>query len=849
VLVFHLTGRGLGVTGVVIARRNIAHALHVLSTQRTERDMGNPPPKPERDHDAEHAALPGRPCWHERAAVGVLFVPGIGVQPRGNTLAEFGGPLVKWLEDWYAGLHDQWVANGVGFKGIEGWLDGLKRHDPRQLDALRSLLDRAPPRGADAGKADPAAVKENVGETLAVAVRLSQATGGQPSGDAPPHARLEWTHLRLDGTTTQTAWLLAEAWWSETFAPPSFRDLARLVLGVLPYTIGSHLGVRVHRAWGRWRQDWSLGRLAVLLGRFGALLLGQFASLAALPLLALLLLVGLLPIPRVREGLGRLQQRMAAVLGDSYVLVVRPMQTAAIVGRVRHDLAWLADRCNQVAVVAHSQGGAVLNEVLRQEFAEGAAGLLPPQAPSPARAVAPVIADGVGHDSTGTAGCAGRLRLVLTFGSGLRKLHEVRWLLGPGRSFRWSSFLTLFYLVFFVVGALAVGGVVTGRDEAGTMGGAMVWFVIGSALLAGGLFDLVAKPPHGELEWWIDHLGRTGIRWRDYAASADPVPNGALIDEHQEFPEHMTVHNRGSLLRDHTTYWANQDEFIADVVGCLAGLDPSVAADFQDCQERFAFARRRRRWRVGWLIGCRWIAILAVAAALIRGRAQWLSRVAPALDQVPRLVGIEAHPPSIDMADLADVLRPVALVLAAYVVAVWAWRRLDRVETARLLARQLPDITAWIFEFSVVGLVCVGGWAAAPALWSASVHVIDAPAGVFLLGGVFWVVSSLWDRSQRRLGVYPPAPPKTKTSLMEEFAQELNEPPASTMAGFVGQCALGLVVLFIIGSIAAAAIGWLWGLVVVAALVTLTSAIAVVGVRRGRARVADQHGRRGASSD
>lgn len=34
----------------------------------------------------------------QRATVGVLFVHGIGAQPRGKTLAEFAGPLVAWLQ-------------------------------------------------------------------------------------------------------------------------------------------------------------------------------------------------------------------------------------------------------------------------------------------------------------------------------------------------------------------------------------------------------------------------------------------------------------------------------------------------------------------------------------------------------------------------------------------------------------------------------------------------------------------------------------------------------------------------------------------------------------------------------
>ena len=45
----------------------------------------------------------------QRATVGVLFVHGIGAQPRGKTLAEFAGPVVTWLQGWYDGLHACWA--------------------------------------------------------------------------------------------------------------------------------------------------------------------------------------------------------------------------------------------------------------------------------------------------------------------------------------------------------------------------------------------------------------------------------------------------------------------------------------------------------------------------------------------------------------------------------------------------------------------------------------------------------------------------------------------------------------------------------------------------------------------
>jgi len=674
-----------------------------------------------------------------RATVGVLFVHGIGTQPRGRTLAEFAGPLVTWLQGWYDGLHARWVGEKVRFQDVATWLDAVRLPDPRRDDAVRSLLDRTPPRQPGETPADLADISQRVGDTLAVAVRLTGATGGQAAENEPSHVRLELVHVHLDeqATTTRTAWLLAEAWWAETFAPPSFGDLARWGLGVLPRTIGSHLGVRVHRAAGRWRDERSAWSLAVLLGRFGVLLLGLFASLPALALLGLMLLVGLLPIPSLRNGLRRLQQRISASLGDSYVLVTRPVEAAAIVGRVRRDLAWLAEQCDQVVVVAHSQGGAVLNEVLRQELAAGDRGLLgPPDDPDSPVATHPAQER------------RGRLRLLLTFGSGLRKLDELRRLLGPGVSLRRSALLTLAGLVVFTLSVLAIAVEATGPNLDTTVGVLAVYAIVGGVLLVAGLADLIADPSPGELRWWIGIFKQTGVRWRDYAASADPVPNGALLDEQCPFPEHRTVHNRGSLLRDHTTYWTNRDEFVVEVVRCLAELDPLVAPDLAGHDEDFAFARRRRRWRVAWLTGARWVAVAGIMAALVHKWAQWLPLAGQVPGHLAASAGIGTRPDTVELDETAIALWPAAAILAAYLLVGMFWRTLDRAETDRLLARRRPVAQAAEFGF-VLGLdvlVLVAVWAAAPVIFS---------------GWLSWAVVVgqlvLWFATQTRMRAYAPS--------------------------------------------------------------------------------------------
>jgi hypothetical protein len=263
-----------------------------------------------------------------------------------------------------------------------------------------------------------------------------------------------------------------------------------------------------------------------------------------------------------------------------------------------------------------------------------------------------------------------------------------------------------------------------------------------------GLADLIADPSPGELRWWIGIFKQTGVRWRDYAASADPVPNGALLDEQCPFPEHRTVHNRGSLLRDHTTYWTNRDEFVVEVVRCLAELDPLVAPDLAGHDEDFAFARRRRRWRVAWLTGARWVAVAGIMAALVHKWAQWLPLAGQVPGHLAASAGIGTRPDTVELDETAIALWPAAAVLAAYLLVGLFWRTLDRAETDRLLARRRPVAQAAEFGF-VLGLdvlVLVAVWAAAPAIFS---------------GWLAWAVVVgqlvLWFATQTRMRAYAPS--------------------------------------------------------------------------------------------
>ena len=100
----------------------------------------------------------------------------------------------------------------------------------------------------------------------------------------------------------------------------------------------------------------------------GLMAVAAMASvLLSLVLLALAVLEKL-PIPRIDKAVRWVAVKISAVLGDSYMLAHCPKQFAAMCTQVARDLRWLQDRCEKVAVVAHSQGAAIAHQVLKDDI-------------------------------------------------------------------------------------------------------------------------------------------------------------------------------------------------------------------------------------------------------------------------------------------------------------------------------------------------------------------------------------------------------------------------------------------------------------------------------------------------
>ena len=238
---------------------------------------------------------------------------------------------------------------------------------------------------------------------------------------------------------------------------------------------------------------------------------------------------------------------LAASLGDVYVILATHLDRAAIRDQILRDHTWLKDRCDTTVVVAHSAGSALTHQLIRDDRMTGVTTYITlGEAIWRMRWMAKLSAKGawrmlgIGLAVTGTALIAGGWAVLAL---------EL-----AGSSERWGALALALGVVLHAVSAY------------------VVW--MGS--------DTKAE----RLEA-IDVLGNKGITWRDYVASSDPVPAGALTERaHATRPagrrartadqSHYTpvgVRNRRSILRDHTSYAGNLEGFVAGLGIDLVNAD------------------------------------------------------------------------------------------------------------------------------------------------------------------------------------------------------------------------------------------------------------------------------------
>ena len=490
--------------------------------------------------------------------------------------------------------------------------------------------------------------------------------------------------VRLSAGDHTERWLLREGLWAGAFPAPSYRELLSWSVRALPWSIVTHFGGRYWQAVDRaarnsqafkpvsnsqLKHPWyrASTALATAIRRFIVTLAPRveavfllFVALALTPvlitLLGLTLLLGLAPIPQIRNLVLSIQSKLTATVGDSFAFVESPIRAALIRECILDGLKRLKPLCEHTVVVAHSQGAAVVLDAL------GA--LEPSDEEIEKEAVRHLVPD-----------------TLITFGAGTNQLASQKVLAdrmptmekNPVRGAVWAILGTaglllslygrktvkdilwagVFVLSFFIIqhllflwrhagsspleAALWKQEPDKNREDSGdpwkdkylTFAVATVQIVLVCASVY--FFDDVL--PLGSVGWLFVALfslfssikfilssdGKKIIqapvsrpvglrRWIDLYASADLVPNGPTRTVEGEH-DSKRIWNLHSLFADHTAYWNNRDGFVLRVARACAETAGSPWT--HQLPHDSDFIDKRAAWRVGFLRVARWSSGLA----------------------------------------------------------------------------------------------------------------------------------------------------------------------------------------------------------------------------------------------
>jgi hypothetical protein len=641
-------------------------------------------------------------------SVGVLFVHGIGTQARGRTLADWGGVVISWI--------DRWLR--VGEQG-------------RIADAQCQITVREAMLTADAAS-------------------------------EPPHAIVE---LRCAGQQRRTM-IFAESWWAETVLPPTYGELVRWSLLVVPWTLASHFFSRLRA---------SSGKPAALLWHFVTMLVALLAMPALLAVLAVVLILGLIPIAQVREIAVAIQRTLATTIGDSFALLHNDIQRAAIVARVERDLRWMAGTCNEIVVVAHSQGAAVAHMALNKSTGDGPKITLVTFGAGIARLLEAeqLMRGDIQRKAVPWLICLGGTLVAIGLWGSLPAFWELRWQFAQAG----AIYIGGIALVYIVMSAMeTLFGVTPPKWVQLLVMPAFIpmlvvmWRLFDRSPLVFSLIGAQYAIGAG-FAWNTDSSSSRTVEanvssWLDFHASRDPVSNGPLFGPEGD-KRSVEVWNQRSIVADHTTYWTSLDDFVAQVA-CLVTAKAGVTLDRDpDDQLRLEKARARRRWRTAWLAGVR-MAVLASPLLIVgsRGLSSAFSATdSGALFQLQRstteavadlisdvtpdfVKGRVSNPPAAFPTSPA-VLSSSSLILlllvtgGALLLVTWRWRVWDRAETARLFQRKdvaLLEPQFVVFLLTTAAIVELVAFAAAG--WLAGLRSAH-PSMLKALGGQLMIPAAL----------------------------------------------------------------------------------------------------------
>lgn len=489
-----------------------------------------------------------------RPRIGILFVHGMGEQARGDTLTQMGDAVSEWIRRAVQGNED---------------IDFSIRHA-----ILRS------------GDHGPSEDEVSLGATAHVTIRIAD---------------------RRDASRTQE-WLLAESWWADVFRPATFGETATWAIAVGPSVITGQLVNLVRRVVFEDR-SWLHGNLVSLALLLPRLIVATILTMVALAAAALLtplaiglFLLSLVPIPFISGFAKGVAASLAGSFGDLLVLVRSPIRFAAMAERVKQDIDAVGRQCDDMFVVAHSQGSAVAWHAIR-------------------RVASARIATGAATPST--------LSRFVSFGQALRKLKALYLFSTSGEPWRTvatvlAGLITLLLLgVAWFLGAALVTALTGGMpDPASAI--TVTYLLVGAVVLLVPLAVIVRANEVSAQEKLGEEIGAVrdglggGFEWVDLWASADPAPNGPVLEDIPAGVASFKVRNSASILLDHSTYWSNITEFVSAIVLLAAHrTGPAGISVPVWVPDRLRLAARTRRRRVAMLAVARIVVFTGLAVGLV----------------------------------------------------------------------------------------------------------------------------------------------------------------------------------------------------------------------------------------
>jgi hypothetical protein len=458
----------------------------------------------------------------QRYDLGIVLVHGIGNHRQGETLMQFGEPI---LECVHRRLDALWEHHYGAFQNRS---DTDTRPVPN-FYCETELGSKIPSYPLDA---TPMPSRRFSSENAYADIRLAIPLGAMETG----------ARKAKFGGRNEVLWRMEETWWGEQVIEPKASQVIGWMLTRGPWVIAQFFYERFR----------ALGQRSGVRAQFPALnplraaLYAALAFVSSVLLQLVLLIFGTVSvIPIANKWVGEALLALSGILGDAYVLIVRDIQHAAIVERVRITIKAMRKKCDRVVVIPHSQGSGVVFDALTSLD----------------------VNEGCAPDH------------VISFGAGAAKLK------------------TLFYAeareawTFQVAGwlpavSLAAGTVVAQwmlwNSVAQSLGALSAGFVVAWCTYCA-LAHQCLRPSFRRclevlrIKSKKSVAGKPEASWTDYYASHDAVPMAGLEWATRNATNKLlgyrikskSIFNERSWLSDHVTYTNNRLEFCGPIVDSL----------------------------------------------------------------------------------------------------------------------------------------------------------------------------------------------------------------------------------------------------------------------------------------